>query len=433
MLHPIGAAFFLTAFPFAARTGQDSQALVHALIERTNGLESFVASYRVRGRSQDAERREEEGTLRLVYQAPDQLMVDFEVGEYGLHTVIADGMFCLDNRKDGRSVQRGAAEIVSAFSEAHVRIAGTFHQQLPSLVEIAGTKGAEVFVQVSWKPGNDSERPQFSIQAGPGRGEGALLSWLDQLMRSSVPPSVEDSSLVWNADEGIRVTIGKNSGFLEELVITYKGESRTVLELIQLSVDGPVEDAEFQFPAIDSSVEDISNSLAVSITVGQVTGLRSLIYRRIRDGVASGSLEWTSDLRIRSGEVFRCLHEEAAPLVSSAGTLRAGKSIDEFCLWYQEARRRIPRDDVANSDQVEDKCVEWHAGLRESLDAGIEPHVSHMTTDAVGSSRVDRDLLALEREIAAAAYRRVVVEPLLARFADQLELARRGELSREND
>jgi hypothetical protein len=131
--------------------------------------------------------------------------------------------------------------------------------------------------------------------------------------------------------------------------------------------------------------------------------------------------------------VFRCLHEEAAPLVSSAGTLRAGKSIDEFCLWYQEARRRIPRDDVANSDQVEDKCVEWDAGLRESLDAGIEPHVSHMTTDAVGSSRVDRDLLALEREIAAAAYRRVVVEPLLARFADQLELARRGELSREND
>ena len=74
----------------AASGRQDSAKLVDGMIERSNALKSFVATYTVHGRSKDAAHEEYEGTMRLVYRAPESLVVEVATGAVHGRSVIEE-------------------------------------------------------------------------------------------------------------------------------------------------------------------------------------------------------------------------------------------------------------------------------------------------------------------------------------------------------
>jgi len=363
-----------------ASGGQDSAKLVDGMIERSNALKSFVATYTVHGRSKEGAHEEYEGSMRLVYRAPESLVVEVATGAIHGRSVIAGGRMAVYVEKDGRS-QRGVAEESTASAEANERIGRVFHEQLAALGRVEAPTGLGVFVRFRFKAGTDSERPEFQIEAGTGRGDGALLGWLESMKRSEAKPSSDGKSVVWDAVPGIRVTLQEATGFIDTVVSTYQGETKTVLELEDLVLDPKIEDAEFRSPEADPKAEDISEGISRTMAIMPLIAMRGAIHNKIRAAVESGALEWTAEDRARLGKVFRALHAELAPLLAAETLLSARTSVDKFSAWYQEAKRAVPESDHARADAVEEALVQYDTRIRDNLERAVEPYLARAVPD----------------------------------------------------
>jgi hypothetical protein len=418
----------LTALALVVAIGpQDQGGLLDAMIERSNGLKSFVATYRLLLRTKEAEPRDVEGSLRLVYRAPEALAVEIVVGEDGSRSVVANGRMSMEVRKAGEVVQRGETDRGVSIWPAHARIERAFHEEFPDLGDVAGMAG--VFLQFSVEPGTATVRPEFNLQAGFGRGNRPLLGWLVAATRSKVELAPEGDVVVWEPFDGARISMRKDTGFIEKVVVTYLGETKTRLELEDLAVDGDVADEAFSSPEVDPSAKDISEAMGRSLENGRFMAVQALVHRNIRESVEAGTLEWTSDARAHARKVFQVLHEELAPFVAEASARAADAFVDEFCRWYQVAKRSGPEG------EVEEKRTDWEARFRKGLDDAVAPYLDRALpeTEDPSATAVARELRALEREAAEAAFRKSVVEPALERFGRQVELALRGELPPAKD
>lgn len=412
----------------AAGGGQDPAALVDAMIERSNALKSFVAEYQVH--PSEAEPDDPEIKLRIVYRAPEELAIEFGPDDQRIRWVISSGrMSVLMPQEDGPP-QLGVAEDSPSEAQACSRIAREFDERFPGLGDVVGPQDLGPFVILRTLPGTDSKRPSFSCQAGVGRGEGPLLGWLGLLKRSRSPLTLEGDELIWDAADGIRITLQKNTGFISQVEVTYRGETTVGLELKELSVDTEVEDDEFRPPASDPAAKDISESISSVFPLARLMTTRGLVHRRIREAVEADKLEWTSDARSRLGAVLGMVHAEMAPLLSAKTVQWARSTADSFCSWYQEAKKSVPEGDVARADELEDKRIEWETRLREDMEKAVEPYVARAVLDfgETSKSKISDELHALELEVAGAACRASVVEPALEYFAAQMERARNGEL-----
>ena len=412
-----------------ANAPQDPRGLVDAMIERSNGLKSFAATYRVRFRTKDAQPRELDGSLRVVYRAPEALSVEFVQGEDSSRTVVANGRMSAELRKGGELVQRGVTDRGITISPGRARVGRAFHEEFPDLGDVAGSAGPEVFLRFRVQPGTPTVRPEFHVEAGTGRGSGPLLSWLDAAKRSKKDLVLEGESVVWEPFDGARIFMRKDTGIIERVVVTYAGETKTPLELAEVKVDDPVEDAAFSLPDAAPGTKDVSEAMGRSLENGRFMAVRALVHRKIRESVEAGALEWTGDARAHARKVFQVLHEELAPLAAELSVRAADAAVDEFCRWYQVAKKSGP------AGEVEAKRTDWEARFRKGLDDGVAPYLARALPEAEDPSAtaVARELRALEREAAEAAFRKSVVEPALERFGRQVELALRGELPPAKD
>lgn len=410
---------------------QDSARLVDDMIARSNALKSFVATYNFYYRSKDTERKESEGSVRLVYRAPEELFTELKTEDLRMNSAIANGRVSVLVEKEGRPFQHGEADLETILVQERARIAHAFREKFPSLGEVDESFSLGAFVRFTWEPATKSKGPEFNFQAGTGRGDAPLLDWLSRLKRSSAKLGVEGDDVVWEPAEGFRILIRKDSGFIEKIVATYAGETKTVLELADLSLDTEVKDAEFRFAEIDPSVADTSESLSKSLGMTELTSMRSSIHRKIREAIEAGTLDWTSDTRVGLGAVLRAFHSEFAPFYWGDSMRSIRSAVDKHCLWYQETKQGISKDEVARAEaSLEEKRISWETSFRESTEKVIEPYLARQVPDVGGknASKFSGEIRALELEAAEAACRKSVVEPLLEYLAQQMELAGRGEL-----
>jgi hypothetical protein len=416
-------ASFAALVLLAPGSRQDADNVVDALIERTNGLKSFVANYRILGRSNDAEPRDITGNLRLVYRAPEDLLVEFETEGMRLRSAIAGGIMSVLVEKEGGPFKHGEAELGASGAEPRERIARVFHENFPALGDVGAAPSPEVFVRFQVKPATDSERPMFHLDAGTGRGDEPLLNWLGQLKESGAALAAEGDLLVWDAAEGIRMWLQKGSGFIERIDATYRGKTKRGLELVDLVLDCEIEDALFRSPEVDPSAEDISESVGLAWEIPNLMTTCGLVYRKIREGVEGGTLEWTGEARARLGKVLQAYHTELAPRLSTEMTRSSRASVDKFCEWYQETRRN-----AAGHDEVEDMRVDWDERFRDGMDSAVESYLLRAVPESANASAIRVDARTLELEAATAAFRKSVVDPILEYYDAQMELANRGEL-----
>src|SRR5512144_1100728 len=98
---PSVAALLLLALGGA----QDSDRLVDDLIARTNGLKSFVANYRIHGRSIDADHKAYEGHMRRGDRGPEELPVEATSEDGRMRAPIAGGRMSMLLEKGRRPSQ----------------------------------------------------------------------------------------------------------------------------------------------------------------------------------------------------------------------------------------------------------------------------------------------------------------------------------------
>ncbi|HEV8268910.1 MAG TPA: hypothetical protein VGR00_11765, partial [Thermoanaerobaculia bacterium] len=362
---------FLAALALVvANVPQDARGLLDAMIERSNALKSFAATYQVRIRTKEAEPRELEGSLRIFYRAPEALSVELVQGEDSTRTVVANGRMSAEIITAGELVQFGATDRGLSISPGRARIGRAFHEEFPDLGDVAGSAGPEVFLRFRVRPGTPTVRPEFHVEGGIGRGNGPLLGWLDAAKRSEKEIALEGESVVWEPFDGARISMRKDTGLIEKIVVTYAGETKTRLELKDLAVDGSVDDAAFSVPAAAPGAKDLSESLGRSLENGQFIAVRALVHRKIRESVEAGTLEWTPEARAHARRVFGVLHEELAPLAAENSVRAADAAVDEFCRWYQVAKKSGP------AGEVEAKRTDWEARFRKGLDDGVAPYLA---------------------------------------------------------
>lgn len=396
----------LASLVLLAGVRQDPQALVGELLERTNGLKSFVAEYRVRGRKTEPPHDEYEGDLRLVFRAPEDLLVEFRTEGYRARSLITGGRISVRIEKKGEPVQQGEAVVPPAAVQARERILKTFHEKFPSLSGVVGPAGLDLFVRFRWKPGTSTERPEFHVEAGTGRGDGPLLDWLGRLQRPDARVAVEERSIVWHPSEDLRVLVAKDSGFIQQVVSTYAGETKTNLELSKLALDADVAGEELRPPPADPSAQDVSSTLGAGLGAGMLLALSGSIHRSIRDG----KVDPAGDGRAALSEVFSALHREIAPALSGSGLTASRARIDDF------AKRS--RESKLTPDELAARRAELEERLRKSSEGGLAPYLVRAVPEIDG---LDPAIRALELQCAESAYRETVVEPLIRYLREQLE------------
>jgi len=407
---------------------QDSAKLVDDLIARSNALKSFVATYRVHGRTTDAERREIEGDLRVVYRAPEDLRVEFKCEGLHMRSVISRGKMSVLLEEGGKPSQHGEAVEGEASLQVRARIAGVFREKFPALGDVGGSPGLGVFVRMRVQPGTEAKRPEWHVEAGTGRGDSPLLGWLGQLKTSQAPLVPEGDLLVWTAAEGVRISLRKGTGFVEKVDVTYQGETRRGLELQDLAVDGTVDDAEFATAEVDPSAVDISEAVGHGVKVTTLMAMRATILRKVREAVEAGTLEWSDETRARLGQVLRAYHTDFAPLVSQGANGALRSNVDDFCAWYQETWKNVQGRDNAGAEELDKGRIAWDEQFRKAAEKSIQSYLRAIPALEPNAPKISGEIRTLELEIAEAAMRKAVADPLVQYYAEQMERARRGEL-----
>ena len=128
------------------------------------------------------------------------------------------------------------------------------------------------------------------------------------------------------------------------------------------------------------------------------------------------------ETRAHLGKVLGAYHAEFAPLVSM-GAIRAVRStVDDFCVWYQETR-------TGGAEELDKSRIAWDEQFRKTVDKSIQSYLARAVPALEpNATKIFGETRTLELEIAEAAMRKAVADPLVQYYAEQMERARRGEL-----
>ncbi len=229
------------------------------LIEKTNALSSFHASYQFEIRESVDETQF--GSIEFAYEAPDRGRIKFSSPE-GVMDLWSFGsrMTMHYPGEDGKESWKTAAIPASAFeplepSEAERVLDERFPPSAPSESELE--PGVSFVLQ--WPGMEDSKREGLNANVMYKNRRARLLDWFGYLQDHTSAIQVNGEQLVLGVEDSL-CWISRESGFIERLEIPETPESKSmVLTLEALRLDEPVAEL-FKLPPEAATAEEMESS-----------------------------------------------------------------------------------------------------------------------------------------------------------------------------
>ncbi len=394
------------------------------LIERSNALRSFVAEYHAMSKGEDA------GKIRIVFSAPDRMRIRIDSHDSIMELVCKDARMYVRTPDDHGGVQTGSCDVDVIPTSVLERIGNSVHAAFPKADVNALQGDPSPFVQFIVGTEKESDKPTFTFSAGMARHVDAILQWLPTIQRNGKLVEEKENALVFDLQRGVRISLRKDSGFIERVQSTWNGDERCPLELIHLETDGSIDPAEFRPPENDPGAKDISEAVKDLMLVTLSASTKGTVLAAVHQSFGNSGPVWDAEAKSALRGVLRVFHTEMLSLQLKDWKEKNESHIDEFCRWLQASRLAAGKDDPTEEDRLESKVTERVDALRDHLDRARDSYLSQVAAqgDAWDEDPFWKDAKDLDRDSAEAAFLEEVQEPLLARFEEKLGLAREGKL-----
>lgn len=359
---------------------------IDELIERTNHLESFRATYLMH--SSDGE----ETRVYWTYLADGQARVRMEQDDQLSDVVWFDDGVMTVAVKDKPGKQRMVGADVGAMILEYSSMQDALDRHFPMTDPVPYEPQLEFQLNLD----AESNRTDFSISLSDRRR--AMCNWL-ALRRGDEPIEQDDPLLLVFDDGTARYEISATSGFIEKGFIGAGDERRLAMELLELELDVDLPAKEFDAPKWTFQSEQEELGFRGMVSAQLMDSTRTTLYRRLRILDEDGELDWDDEGPDGLAEVLHELFVAAivAPNEAYFGELETQleEMAEQVGIWADEHREE--------------------PGFAEALTASIranradlQAHVEGMIESRVEGLRLPRgvhvapefaeELLDLERE-----------------------------------
>ena len=382
---------------------QDTEQLLDELIEQTDALEGFTATYGITIGGESA------GQLVMAYEAPGHARIEWDTSEFGGHmTLVTDGEeMCATSTGDEIGSYHARFE-VPEFDPDLLDVLDARFPPRSKRTEGTIEPGPQFVCHVRFDEAADEH--SFDLSLTTTRGDRrAVLRWLFDLRSQAEHAERTDDELVFTEEHfGWRLDL--ESGFLHEMWFEKDGRRHSFVR-DSLELTAPDGEATFRFPEREPGVEDRSAEMeAVSAAVIARTQ-RWACLRRI--DVRLEESGWDAELEADARDVLTALHGPQLDELARAQLDGLSVWLDKYVEWLDEhlARGR-------GADELREHAAEqWaslearHAEMASEYVAkfpGAEPDAE--TSDAF------EDVLGFEAEVFTALHAERVIESMRSAF-----------------
>ncbi len=398
--------------PRDAHAAEDPRAVLEALIERTNALGSFRATYKIE------EPGREEATVLFLYSAPHRLRMDKSgpgAGEQ-MRMVAVDGRLCTVGSTATEELIYALADM-RPLDPSELPAFRVLDRLFP---EIHGHHlGPGPAVEFSWKLSSETNKVDLTLSlAWSVHPRHVLLGWLSTLKGQPELLELEDE-LLMQSHERHRASVSRSSGFLEALDLVAADGAVMTLRLERLEIDPEFDPSLFEIPDRPEGARDQSAQLEQVLSrMLHPSHVRRYCFLRMDRQLADGSREWNERTREDCQAVLQAVHE--APLLEQAGHYRGEmkKHLDRLCTWIANDRaRQVP------PEQMREKVREQRLKVEEQLEAIRAQWQSQLALSPLELARSERawDLRELEQRVVAELLEEKIRRPILDDFDERTE------------
>ncbi len=278
----------------------DAEDPLDALIDKTNELEAFAATYRLVG-------PDKEMTLRLLYSATLGAVVHMEDDEGSMmHSAALDGTIYAQVRGEdgepfGQAIQmKRVIAAIAPLRENECREFPGFEESEDDRRNI----GEGAFFQLRFSAA-ENETINGNYTVGYEEHREFLCYWLPWLQEAQPLPGEDESLLRYETDDGLLAELSAETGFLQRVWRKDIGPDVRAMILESLDLDPELADDEFDPPeALIGSAGEVSD-WEQRLTAQMIEGYRASLYAFLDTHLASGELEWNEDTRDRCTRVFQ--------------------------------------------------------------------------------------------------------------------------------
>jgi hypothetical protein len=404
----------------APQTKVPDAALFDELIRKTNELKAFVAVYRMRSSDQ-----EEEGSIRITFRAPDEMMCEF----------VGVGVFC--GREGSLEVRmsppQGKSMVASVpfaeqSNERWSRFTTVMRAEFPtgsSDWPANMSYGTQVGMSITPLGEGTKEEFQFSVQYGIPRT--AVLEWLERFKAWTGTRSEDDEHVVFRTSRGADVSLSKRTGFIDS-IHKKSQDGELSFELKTLDLDPKLDDHAFDLPHAPVDASDVSAEFAAQMQQVTTIGLRRAVFAWISRLVTDGKMEWNAEVRTHVRKALEALHSDAINTENEPWISETKKWIESTGNWMRERYVDWAKADEAARGELEAKTQEARTRLFNRLQALLKSRAANLEIQAtlVPDATLRSSLLDLERNALEAALEHSLQGPLLESFDAQVQRAKSG-------
>lgn len=399
VLPALGAIALTLGASFQDEGDRDVDELLDELIEQTNQLESFRATY-VNGGG--------ETVFELFYEAPDRARIRLTLGEEDevVEWFLVEGVLCM--RQGDEQVRGDVGPSMTAYNPLREALQETF-PVMPPLEPI------EVFpVGIQLWIGPDAETGKARMQTSVNMRRGINpCAWLQSLKDSPESPWIEGDEILCTPADDIRVRASVSSGFLTLLEYEdLEGKAR-VLRLENLELDGelPADTFELPDPTVTNTEEAFTDRQWKDQAFHQA---RAMTYNTIARSLEEEEGDADDSDLVSVFELLYEIYLEEYPEVLE-GYLSQVERLGDW-LVEQDASEKSAEDlrGMAGTQHWLDQLEQAFDQLRESYDGHEVPPLE---VEVPGADV----LMDIERAAAITTNERVVFDPVLEAVDELLE------------
>lgn len=407
MLAPILALLLVQHPPLQeqgpAAAPEDPRAVLEELIERSNALRSFRATYVLEQPGEPG------GTIELAYLAPDRMRIDVrEDAEASMRLVLSGSELCMAEVKPGESPQHGRVDLRSVGPERTAALAA-LEWSFPSPRRDRLGAGPELLLH--WHLDEETDKVDFSASIGWAPRRSSVLGWFEHIEEEGAL-AVDGTHLV-QVHPRYRARFSRETSFLEELRGERSDGKTFTVRLESLELDPELTAEAFAFPERPDGARDLSEQmLQVQLDSVALPIVRRKLLGRIDRMLHAGHIRWSTSVTNELERALRVLHEPTIEEHGAKWSRSSSSEVEEFCEWIDrsrgagvplatlrpevEARRALFEERLAAS------LAAWNALLDRELPEGESSDWSQ--------------LLALEGRLVEQLHAQHVTDPTLERF-----------------
>lgn len=394
----------------------DDEDPLDALIDKTNELEAFAATYRLVGPDKVM-------TLRLLYSAPLGAVVHLEDDEGSLmHSAALDGTIYAQVRgADGEEF--GQAIQMKRVFAAIAPLRGNACREFPGFEESEDDRrdiGEGAFFQLRFNAA-EGETIDGNYTVGYEEHRESLCCWLPWLQDAQPLPCEDESLLRYETDDGLLAELSADTGFLQRVWRKDIGPDVRSMTLESLDLDPELADEEFDPPEALVGSEGEASDWEQRLTAQMTEIYRASLYVFLDTHLASVALEWNEETRNRCTRVFQPYVELVYAASMSVFRERLEASLTEWASRVQAYAEEIRGEEGAAERIREnaDKCWESVDRQLETSRQIIEKLVLPLAEEEWSDFAMK--VLELERAVQRSLFDELAGDPLRAHHEQLVE------------